>query len=77
LRLANQFWLNFSIPNHQKKQLQFINRCVPGVNIPSTLSAVEQADNPLQEGILAAEQSPDCSSNLPEAFTLGGVKQKT
>jgi methylenetetrahydrofolate reductase (NADPH) len=40
------------------KNAQFINRCVPGVNIPqTTIDRLAQAKDPLQEGIaIAAEQ---------------------
>ena len=75
------------------KNARFINRCVPGVDIPESLiTRLEQAENPLQEGIKIAAEQVQLASQLcqgvhmmavrredliPEILDLAGIKPLT
>ena len=72
------------------KNARFINRCVPGVDIPEhIIERLEKADEPLQEGVKIAAEQVKIARQLcqgvhmmavrredliPEILTLAGVK---
>ena len=61
------------------KNARFINRCVPGVQIPDAIiDRLEQATDPLEEGMtIAAEQGPDGPSTLPRGPHDGRQTRRT
>ena len=72
------------------KNARFINRCVPGVDIPEhIIERLEKADEPLQEGVKIAAEQVKIARQLcqgvhmmavrredliPEILTLAGVE---
>ena len=59
------------------KNAQFINRCVPGVNIPdSIIERLAQAKNPLQEGIVIAAKQVKLAQSICQGIHLMAVKRE-
>ena len=59
------------------KNAQFINRYVPGVNIPeSTISRLAEAKEPLQEGIKIAAEQIQLAKHLCQGVHLMAVKKE-
>lgn len=59
------------------KNAQFINRYVPGVNIPeSTINRLAAAKEPLQEGIKIAAEQIQLARNLCQGVHLMAVKKE-
>jgi methylenetetrahydrofolate reductase (NADPH) len=59
------------------KNAQFINRCVPGVQIPDHLIArLERAADPLQEGIQIAAEQVQAARDLCQGVHLMAVKRE-
>ncbi len=59
------------------KNAQFINRYVPGVNIPdSIITRLAQAEQPLQEGIKIAAEQVKLAQNLCQGVHLMAIKQE-
>ncbi|MDJ0690726.1 MAG: methylenetetrahydrofolate reductase [Xenococcaceae cyanobacterium MO_188.B32] len=59
------------------KNAQFINRYVPGVNIPeSTINRLAAAKEPLQEGIKIAAEQVQLARNLCQGVHLMAVKKE-
>ena len=59
------------------KNAQFINRYVPGVNIPeSTINRLAAAKEPLQEGIKIAAEQIQLARNLCQGVHLMAVKKR-
>ncbi len=59
------------------KNAQFINRCVPGVNIPdSIIERLAQAKNPLQEGIVIAAEQVKLAQSICQGIHLMAVKRE-
>ena len=59
------------------KNAQFINRCVPGVNIPQhIIDRLEQADNPLQEGIKIAAEQVQIARQICQGVHMMAVKRE-
>ncbi|HHP7232351.1 MAG TPA: methylenetetrahydrofolate reductase [Xenococcaceae cyanobacterium] len=59
------------------KNAQFINRYVPGVNIPDRIIArLEQAPNPLQEGIKIAAEQVNLAQTICQGVHLMAVKRE-
>ena len=59
------------------KNAQFINRYVPGVNIPeSTINRLAEAKEPLQEGIKIAAEQVQLARNLCQGVHLMAVKKE-
>lgn len=59
------------------KNAQFINRCVPGVNIPeSTIERLAQAADPLQEGIAIAAEQVRLARQLCNGVHMMAVKRE-
>jgi methylenetetrahydrofolate reductase (NADPH) len=59
------------------KNAQFINRCVPGVQIPDDLiDRLAQAADPLQEGMLIAAEQVKLASQLCQGVHLMAVKRE-
>ncbi|NEO83276.1 MAG: methylenetetrahydrofolate reductase [Spirulina sp. SIO3F2] len=59
------------------KNAKFINRRVPGVNIPqSTIDRLAAAENPLQEGVKIAAEQVQQARNLCQGVHLMAVKRE-
>lgn len=59
------------------KNAQFINRCVPGVNIPQhTIDRLERAKDPLQEGIRIAAEQVQVARQLCQGVHMMAVKRE-
>lgn len=59
------------------KNAQFINRCVPGVNIPQhTIDRLEKAPDPLQEGIAIAAEQVQIARQLCQGVHVMAVKRE-
>ncbi|KYC37231.1 5,10-methylenetetrahydrofolate reductase [Scytonema hofmannii PCC 7110] len=59
------------------KNAQFINRCVPGVNIPqATIERLERASNPLLEGMIIAAEQIQLARQLCQGVHLMAVKRE-
>lgn len=59
------------------KNAQFINRCVPGVHIPDEIiQRLDQAVDPLQEGIKIAAEQVKLAKNLCHGVHLMAVKKE-
>ena len=59
------------------KNAQFINRCVPGVNIPdSIIERLAQAPDPLQEGITIAAEQVKLAQTICQGVHLMAVKRE-
>ncbi len=59
------------------KNAQFINRCVPGVNIPQQIiDRLEKASDPLQEGIAIAAEQVQLARQLCQGVHMMAVKRE-
>lgn len=59
------------------KNAQFINRCVPGVNIPQhIIDRLEQATDPLQEGVKIAAEQVKMARDLCQGVHVMAVKRE-
>jgi methylenetetrahydrofolate reductase (NADPH) len=59
------------------KNAQFINRCVPGVNIPDhIIDRLAQAKDPLEEGIKIAAQQVQIARQLCQGVHMMAVKRE-
>ncbi|NET49046.1 MAG: methylenetetrahydrofolate reductase [Merismopedia sp. SIO2A8] len=59
------------------KNARFINRCVPGVDIPDTLiNRLEQAENPLQEGVKIAAEQVQLARQLCQGVHLMAIRRE-
>lgn len=59
------------------KNAQFINRCVPGVNIPQeTIARLERAADPLQEGMAIAAEQVKLARQLCQGVHMMAVKRE-
>ncbi len=59
------------------KNARFINRCVPGVNIPqATIEQLERASNPLLEGMIIAAEQIRLARQLCQGVHLMAVKRE-
>jgi methylenetetrahydrofolate reductase (NADPH) len=59
------------------KNAQFINRCVPGVHIPdSIIQRLEQAPNPLQEGMKIAAEQVQLAKQMCQGVHMMAVKRE-
>ncbi len=59
------------------KNARFINRCVPGVEIPEgTIARLEAAANPLQEGIAIAAEQVKIAKDICQGVHLMAVKRE-
>lgn len=59
------------------KNAQFINRCVPGVNIPdSIINRLDQAPDPLQEGIAIAAEQVQQARQLCQGVHMMAVRRE-
>lgn len=59
------------------KNAQFINRCVPGVNIPqTTIDRLAQAKDPLQEGIAIAAEQVKWAKQICHGIHMMAVKRE-
>lgn len=59
------------------KNAQFINRCVPGVNIPQeTIDRLERATDPLQEGMAIAAEQVQVARQLCQGVHMMAVKRE-
>ena len=59
------------------KNARFINRCVPGVDIPdSIIDRLEKADEPLQEGIKIAAEQVQMAHQLCQGVHLMAVRRE-
>ncbi|AFZ29246.1 methylenetetrahydrofolate reductase [Gloeocapsa sp. PCC 7428] len=59
------------------KNAQFINRCVPGVNIPQhIIDRLEQAKDPLQEGVKIAAEQVQIARELCHGVHMMAVKRE-
>ncbi|WP_299487331.1 methylenetetrahydrofolate reductase [Acaryochloris sp. IP29b_bin.137] len=59
------------------KNAQFINRCVPGVNIPdSIIERLAQATDPLQEGITIAAEQVKLARQLCQGVHMMAVRRE-
>ena len=59
------------------KNAQFLNRCVPGVKIPeATIARLEQASEPLLEGMLMAAEQVQIARQLCQGVHLMAVKRE-
>jgi len=59
------------------KNAQFINRCVPGVNIPQhIIDRLEQAQDPLQEGVKIAAEQVQIARELCQGVHMMAVKRE-
>ena len=59
------------------KNAQFINRCVPGVNIPqTTIDRLAQAKDPLQEGIAIAAEQVILARQVCQGIHMMAVKRE-
>ena len=59
------------------KNAEFINRCVPGVNIPQhTIDRLASASDPLQEGIKIAAEQVQVARQLCQGIHMMAVKRE-
>ncbi|KGF72725.1 methylenetetrahydrofolate reductase [Neosynechococcus sphagnicola sy1] len=59
------------------KNAQFINRCVPGVQIPqSIIDRLDRAENPLQEGVAIAAEQVCLARELCQGVHMMAVKRE-
>lgn len=59
------------------KNAQFINRCVPGVNIPQeTIARLERASDPLLEGMMIAAEQVKLAGQLCQGVHIMAVKRE-
>ncbi|PSB32285.1 methylenetetrahydrofolate reductase [Chlorogloea sp. CCALA 695] len=59
------------------KNAQFINRCVPGVNIPqTTIDRLANAEDPLQEGIAIAAEQVKLARQTCQGIHMMAVKRE-
>lgn len=59
------------------KNAQFINRCVPGVNIPqSTIDRLAAAPDPLKEGMMIAAEQVQLARQLCQGVHMMAVKRE-
>jgi methylenetetrahydrofolate reductase (NADPH) len=59
------------------KNAQFINRCVPGVNIPQhIIDRLEKASDPLHEGIAIASEQVQMARQLCQGVHMMAVKRE-
>ena len=59
------------------KNAQFINRCVPGVNIPqTTIDRLANAEDPLQEGIAIAAEQVKLAQQVCQGIHMMAVKRE-
>lgn len=59
------------------KNAQFINRCVPGVNIPQhIIDRLEKSANPLQEGMKIAAEQVQIARQLCQGVHMMAVKRE-
>ena len=59
------------------KNAQFINRCVPGVNIPqTTIDRLANAQDPLQEGIAIAAEQVKLAQQVCQGIHMMAVKRE-
>lgn len=59
------------------KNAQFINRCVPGVNIPQhIIDRLEQAKDPLEEGMAIAAEQVQLARQLCQGVHMMAVKRE-
>ena len=59
------------------KNAQFINRCVPGVNIPqTTIERLANAEDPLQEGIAIAAEQVKLAQQVCQGIHMMAVKRE-
>ncbi|MBE9048309.1 methylenetetrahydrofolate reductase [Pleurocapsales cyanobacterium LEGE 10410] len=59
------------------KNARFLNRCVPGVKIPeTTIARLEQASEPLLEGMLIAAEQVQLARQLCQGVHLMAVKRE-
>lgn len=59
------------------KNAQFINRCVPGVNIPqSIIDRLAAAQDPLQEGMMIASEQVQLARQLCQGVHMMAVKRE-
>jgi len=59
------------------KNARFINRCVPGVQIPDhTIDRLERAADPLQEGVIIAAEQVKLSRQLCQGVHMMAVKRE-
>ena len=59
------------------KNAAFINRCVPGVNIPQhIIDRLDKADKPLQEGIKIAAEQVQAARQLCQGVHMMAVKRE-
>lgn len=59
------------------KNAQFINRCVPGVNIPqATIERLERASDPLLEGMIIAAEQVRIARQLCQGVHVMAVKRE-
>ncbi len=59
------------------KNAAFINRCVPGVNIPqSTIDRLAAATDPLQEGMIIASEQVQAARQLCQGVHMMAVKRE-
>lgn len=59
------------------KNAQFINRCVPGAQIPDAIiERLAQAENPLEEGLKIAAEQVKIAKNLCHGVHMMAVKKE-
>lgn len=59
------------------KNAQFINRCVPGVNIPQhTIDRLEKAKDPLEEGMKIAAEQVQIARQMCQGVHMMAVKRE-
>lgn len=59
------------------KNARFINRCVPGVQIPDAIiDRLEKAENPLQEGVLIAAEQVKMARELCHGVHMMAVRRE-
>ena len=59
------------------KNAQFINRCVPGVNIPQhIIDRLEKAPDPLHEGMIIAAEQVEVARQLCQGVHMMAVKRE-
>lgn len=59
------------------KNAQFINRCVPGVNIPDAIiNRLDKATDPLQEGIAIAAEQVQQARQLCQGVHMMAVRRE-
>jgi len=83
-KFMNQIAVNFGKPIlagifllKSAKNAQFINRCVPGVNIPqATIDRLERAADPLQEGMIIAAEQVQLARQMCQGVHMMAVKRE-